>query len=170
MYYKSYCWRETPGSRLNTKIVFSVIEINMLKIRRSQDRLIFNMALLKLVQLYIEMAPGRIFMRLSVFLLLMFWCLTSDNNTHTKQLTQSTFIVLLQSFVQAIVLRIHKTKMSQWHSTFSSSHRTCIIYKKNHSIQTENDISQLQWRHNGLDSASNHQPRQCLLNRLLGVD
>ena len=28
--------------------------------------------------------------------------------------------------------------------------------------------SQLQWRHNGRDSVSNHQPRDCLLNRLIG--
>ena len=28
--------------------------------------------------------------------------------------------------------------------------------------------STLQWRHNGLDSVSNHQPHHCLLNRLFG--
>ena len=32
-------------------------------------------------------------------------------------------------------------------------------------IQT---IQSLQWRHNGRDSVSNHQPHDCLLNRLLG--
>ena len=30
------------------------------------------------------------------------------------------------------------------------------------------NIITLQWRHNGRDGVSNHQPRQCLLNRLFG--
>ena len=35
-------------------------------------------------------------------------------------------------------------------------------YTKNHTFIT------LQWRHNGRDGASNHQPLDCLLNRLFG--
>ena len=30
----------------------------------------------------------------------------------------------------------------------------------------EKRLDTLQWRHNGCDSVSNHQPRHCLLNRL----
>ena len=29
-------------------------------------------------------------------------------------------------------------------------------------------VSPLQWRHNGRDGVSHHQPHQCLLNRLFG--
>ena len=32
------------------------------------------------------------------------------------------------------------------------------------------DWISLQWRHNGRDSVSNHQPRDCLLNSLFGAD
>ena len=48
-----------PGSRLNIKTVFPRYGIPMLKIRRSRDRLIFNMGIPILVRrhLYIEMAP-----------------------------------------------------------------------------------------------------------------
>ena len=31
-----------------------------------------------------------------------------------------------------------------------------------------NKVYSLQWRHNGRDGVSNHQPHQCLLNRLFG--
>ena len=33
---------------------------------------------------------------------------------------------------------------------------------------TQGARTSLQWRHNGLDGVSNHQPHQCLLNRLFG--
>ena len=33
--------------------------------------------------------------------------------------------------------------------------------------QTTEENFSLQWRHNGRDSVSNHQPHDCLLNRLL---
>ena len=47
------------GSHLNIKMVFAGMRISMLKIRRSQDCLIFNMGIPILVRrhLYIEMAP-----------------------------------------------------------------------------------------------------------------
>ena len=47
------------GPRLNIKPVFPGMGIPMLKIRRSQDRLIFNMGIFILIRrhIYIEMAP-----------------------------------------------------------------------------------------------------------------
>ena len=51
--------RKQPGPRLNIKIAFPGMGILMLKIRRSRDRLIFNMGILILVSrhLCIETAP-----------------------------------------------------------------------------------------------------------------
>ena len=37
-----------------------------------------------------------------------------------------------------------------------------------HFSHTGEDINSLQWRHNGQDGVPNHQPLQCLLNRLFG--
>ena len=37
------------------------------------------------------------------------------------------------------------------------------------SMGTEKLTIPLQWRHNGRDGVSNHQPHQCLLNRLFGA-
>ena len=51
------------------------------------------------------------------------------------------------------------TKPSTVSSPFSSSF--CSVLKKWSSL----DIT-LQWRHNGRDSVSNHQPHDCFLNRL----
>ena len=52
------CW--IPGPRLNIKTVFPRYGIHMLKIRRSRDRLIFNMGIPILVRrhLYIETVPS----------------------------------------------------------------------------------------------------------------
>ena len=49
----------SPGPRLNIKMVFAGTRISMLKIRRSRDRLIFNMGIPILVRrhIYIETAP-----------------------------------------------------------------------------------------------------------------
>ena len=51
--------RQKPGPRLNIKTVFPGKGIPMLKIRRSRDRLIFNMGIPIMVRrhLYIEMGP-----------------------------------------------------------------------------------------------------------------
>ena len=38
----------------------------------------------------------------------------------------------------------------------------------NHGKTKRNAIHALQWRHNGCDGVSNHQPHNCLLNRLFG--
>ena len=52
----SYAWMRDPGPRLNIKTIFPGMGIPMLKIRRSQDRLIFKMGIPILVRryLYIE--------------------------------------------------------------------------------------------------------------------
>ena len=47
-----------------------------------------------------------------------------------------------------------------------------LIYHCSHSWLSHqlNSSSALRWRHNGSDSISNHQPNDCLLNRLFGAD
>ena len=52
-------WIQELGSHLNIKTVFPGMGITMLKIRQSQDRLIFNMGISILLRqnLYIETAP-----------------------------------------------------------------------------------------------------------------
>ena len=54
--------RRQPGGRLNIKMSFYDIGIPMLKIRRSHDRLIFNMVIPILGKdgLYIEIGPRRL--------------------------------------------------------------------------------------------------------------
>ena len=42
---------------------------------------------------------------------------------------------------------------------------SCLIYK--HGCIYISYIKPLDWRHNGRDSVSNHQPHDCLLNRLI---
>ena len=53
-------WVTTAGSRLNIKTVFPRYRIPMLKIRRSRDRLIFNIGIPILVRryLYIDTTPS----------------------------------------------------------------------------------------------------------------
>ena len=49
--------------------------------------------------------------------------------------------------------------------------RTSLRSKKSNKSTRGSDLNRinpLQWRHNGLDSVSNHQPRHCLLSRLFG--
>ena len=41
-----------------------------------------------------------------------------------------------------------------------------LIYTMSHNLCTPFVVDSLQWRHNGRDSISNHQPRDCILNRL----
>ena len=52
---------QLTGPRLNIKTVFLGMEMSVLKIRRSRDRLIFNMGILILLRrhLYIDAAPWR---------------------------------------------------------------------------------------------------------------
>ena len=59
-------------------------------------------------------------------------------------------------------------------SVFRSPQRSSVCYnwfcftfsKRNKHLR--NEFVALRWRHNGLDSVSNHQPRDCLLNRSFG--
>ena len=51
-------------------------------------------------------------------------------------------------------------------STLMSHGGHCGAKLRNPSMQSRISRSSLQWRHNGRDSVSNHQPHDCLLNRL----
>ena len=47
----------------------------------------------------------------------------------------------------------------------SRSHYVKVFFQTNQKLKCQSIIS-LQWRHNGCDGVSNHQPHHCLLNRL----
>ena len=62
-------------------------------------------------------------------------------------------------------------KVCEWTKIYTCMATICIIF---HDL-TLNDNQQsiflscpLQWRHNGCDGVSNHQPHQCLFSRLFG--
>ena len=59
---------------------------------------------------------------------------------------------------------VNKIHCVEWLSVVSLLElRLLYLYA---SLRLEWTESSLQWRHNGLDNVSNHQPRDCLLNRL----
>ena len=59
----------------------------------------------------------------------------------------------------------HSGAIITWVSSDLSSKVLCVIHlRKAH----EHNPNPLQWRHNGCDGVSNHQPHSCLLNRLFG--
>ena len=60
---------------------------------------------------------------------------------------------------EVVVIYQLPTRMSCWIDWYESSGSTKGIHRLSCVI--------LQWRHNGGDGISNHQPRDCLLNRLL---
>ena len=49
---------------------------------------------------------------------------------------------------------------------FTSQRTTNVTRKMLHVIATDDDLPSLQWRHNGHDGVSIHQPHDCLLSRL----
>ena len=53
---------------------------------------------------------------------------------------------------------------TSWHIASAINSFTCIANQ--HITYFWRDTYSLQWRHNGNDSVSNHQPHDCLLNRL----
>ena len=54
----------------------------------------------------------------------------------------------------------------KWQGSWSGNN---LLWSHNKPLlETMCTFYQLQWRHNGLDGVSNHQPRHCLLNRLFG--
>ena len=62
----------------------------------------------------------------------------------------------------ALDLRLSCTKQSAWVERFQVLCTGCCL------SDLAFDGDSLQWRHNGLDSVSNHQPYHCLLSRLFG--
>ena len=48
--------------------------------------------------------------------------------------------------------------------------KACLSIHRRHKVHLKRQhlVTSLHWRHNGLDSVSNHQPHDCLLNRLFG--
>ena len=66
-----------------------------------------------------------------------------------------------------LCLRTHKTNKNVW----PPDHQLGVFFvvslnKKNDKNRVVGDS--LRWRHNGRDCVSNHQPHNCLLNRLFG--
>ena len=59
-------------------------------------------------------------------------------------------------------LRCHRTKLSNWRPSVFNDFQSPNTY----SISHELFAGSLQWRHNERDGVSNHQPHDCLLNRL----
>ena len=56
---------------------------------------------------------------------------------------------------------------SYWYSFYHASN-TCRLARTDHS-GLHKTFKSLQWRHNGRDDISNHQPHDCLLNRLFNA-
>ena len=48
--------------------------------------------------------------------------------------------------------------------------RSELMVAQNTTVKVSGEWETLQWRHNGHDSVSNHQPHDCLLNRYSGTD
>ena len=70
--------------------------------------------------------------------------------------------------VMSCVVGITPGKPSQWHSYVTDDFASPVHHQLRHRpCQIVTFLSSaLQWRHNGRDSVSNHQPHDCLLSRL----
>ena len=75
-------------------------------------------------------------------------------------------IYVVSVYVQSILLRMHVDKCD-------ASMKSWIIHLRMRRLSfdtcphaNEGMLLSLQWRHNGRDGVSNHQPHDCLLNRL----
>ena len=64
------------------------------------------------------------------------------------------------------------TCLFMWNVSIGKNHRIVRSHEElePHDLYIEryNSVKSLQWRHNGHDGVSNHQPHNCLLNRLYG--
>ena len=60
--------------------------------------------------------------------------------------------------------RMFSLVLGHWHDCFSTDEVRIRIWST--GIKPLQPTTSLQWRHNGRDGVSNHQPRVCLLNRL----
>ena len=77
-----------------------------------------------------------------------------------------------QVIIIAFLTTINKARSQSFRFIMFLSH-SCDIINHNSSIKAygqqqlyHNEYKSLQWRHNGHDSVSNHQPHACLLQRL----
>ena len=70
-----------------------------------------------------------------------------------------SFIVLCSKYIQGSYSRIHKVQSQDW--IYFELHRYRMLQHNN-----TRTIHTLQWRHNELAGVSNHQPHECLRDRL----
>ena len=72
----------------------------------------------------------------------------------------------MQSYLRQLYTFSLSLIPATWHDIIQ-----CLFFgkcgKHNSVNQPKNVILPLRWRHNGCDSVSNHQPRECLLRRLI---
>ena len=79
------------------------------------------------------------------------WCRLSANLTKSGPVIKSNNYPLFQLDIwNQLIIKTVKSLMIGWVYSFVTSF-----------------LDTLQWRHNGRDSVSNHQPRECLLSRLI---
>ena len=71
-----------------------------------------------------------------------------------------------QAMIRAILLWHHELSWWMICSSDISETPSVAIDLATHTSRVSTHRFSLQWRHNGRDSASNHQPHDCLLNRL----
>ena len=78
-------------------------------------------------------------------------------------------IIPLSYFIIGIVWNHKKTRLFVQQGVQSISRNTNVIYHRTFVRGIHRSpLDSLQWRHNGPDSVSNHQPHHCLLNRFFG--
>ena len=75
------------------------------------------------------------------------------------------FNLVFEDPLRYMGVRMHLLTHPPWpllHWYFDGWYKVFIFYKTDHAKYS----ATLRWRHNGRDGVSNHQPHQCLLNRL----
>ena len=72
-----------------------------------------------------------------------------------------------RSFVRWFDCRYGESKLDIFHITRHRLHNSCMSLSKTICLYYKWHVT-LQRRYNGCDGVSNHQPRDCLLNRLFG--
>ena len=137
------------------------IRVPVLKIRRSRDRLIFNMVIPILVRrhIWIETALRATSINKNSTVCL---AACSDNNNGNSKVTHywsSGGEIYRFPLTKSLYCGKRFYAMMSSGTKMASILQT-IIWKVLFSEST------VQWRHNGRDGVSNHQPHDCLLNRL----
>ena len=72
---------------------------------------------------------------------------------------RGTTVVIKQGYGSATPREELKKKLHLW--------KLCLRKGMDSNKEKNNEFVTLQWRHNGCDSVSNHQPRECLFSRLM---